>query len=311
MMKSPLLSLPLELRREVWRLVLLAPRRLRPMQGSNQGLLPRLVKVADSIALLGACRQIYDEALDILYQCNLFHLTPMSLPQRHCIESSRFHLIQHVNLEFTFKDFTRDSRDARLTHNIRDSWLAISILRLAALCPRLKTCTIIFSEPTIRRIGSCLAAGTQTAMAIACLNSRSISERLEVITELSTYSQSFIRTQPIPINEFLLSIAPASNWSCDLSRSYGVVQIQARWNHLQHAHKLSRPEMVGDSSKTSVHVADCFPQLRERCIGKCKSLASIEGSALRTLWPHCLETSKQLARDLNELERLSRSANGY
>jgi len=299
MMNSRLLSLPLELRREVWHLVLLAPRRLRPMQSSKQGLLPRIVKVTDSIALPGACRQIYEEALDILYQCKLFHLTLMSLPQRHCIESSRFHLIQHVNLEFTFKDFTRYFRDARLTHSIRDSWLAVSILRLAALCPRLKTCTIIFSEPTVRRIGSCLAAGTQTAMAIACLNTRSVSERLEVITELST--QSSHTTQPIPINEFLLSIAPASNWSCDLSRSYGDVQIQARWNHLQHAHELSRPEMVGDSSKTSVHVADCFPQLRERYIGKCKSLASIEGSALRTLWPHCLETSMQLARDLHAI----------
>ncbi len=272
MMKSPLLSLPPELRREVWRLVLLAPRRLRPMQGSNHGLLPRLVKVADSIALLGACRQIYDEALDILYQCNLFHLTPMSLPQRHCIESSRFHLIQHVNLEFTFKDFTRDSRDARLTHNIRDSLLAVSILRLAALCPRLKTCTIIFSEPTVRRIGSCLAAGTQTAMAIACLNTRSVSERLEVITELSTYSQSSHTTQPIPINEFLLSIAPASNWSCNLSRSYGVVQIQARWNHLPHARKLSRPEMVGYSSITSIHDADCFPSLESVILENAKVL---------------------------------------
>ncbi len=272
MMKSPLLSLPLELRREVWRLVLLAPRRLRPMQGSNHGLLPRLVKVADSIALLGACRQIYDEALDILYQCNLFHLTPMSLPQRHCIESSRFHLIQHVNLEFTFKDFTRDFRDARITHNIRDSWLAVSILRLAALCPRLKTCAIIFSEPTVRRIGSCLAAGTQTTMAIACLNTRSVSERLEVITELSNYSQSSHTTQPIPINEFLLSIAPASNWSCNLSRSYGVVQIQARWNHLPHVRKLSRPEMVGHSSITSIHDADCFPSLESVILENAKVL---------------------------------------
>jgi len=173
----------------------------------------------------------------------------MSLPQRYCIQSSRFHLIQHVNLEFTFKDFTRESCDARLTDK-RDNWLAVSILRLAALCPRLKTCTIIFTEPTVRRIGSCLAAGTQTAMAIARLNIRSISERLEVITELS-YFQSFPITQPILINEFLLSIAPASNWSCNLRRSCGNVQVQARWDHLQHACKLSRPEMVGHLSETT------------------------------------------------------------
>ncbi len=62
---SLLLSLPLELRREVWQLVLFAPCRLRPMQGSMQGLLPIIVKATDSIALLGACRQTYDEALDI------------------------------------------------------------------------------------------------------------------------------------------------------------------------------------------------------------------------------------------------------
>ncbi len=164
----------------------------------------------------------------------------MGLPQRYSVESSHFHLIQHINLEFAIKDFTRDSRDAMLTHNIRDNWLAVSILRLAALCPRLKTCTIIFSEPSVRRIGSCLAAGTQTAMAIDRLNIRSISERLEVITELS-----FLPTQPIPTNEFLLSIAPASNWLCDLFQGCHTVEIQARWNQLQHACKLSRPEKVG------------------------------------------------------------------
>lgn len=256
MMNSPLLSLPLELRREVWHLVLLAPCRLRPMQGANQGLSPRLVKVTDSIALLGACRQIYDETLDIFYRYNLFHLGPTSLPQRYSIDSSRFHLIQHVNLEFAIKDFTRESYDDRRTHNIRDNWLAVTILRLAALCPRLKTCTIIMLEPTIRCIGSCLAAGTQTAVAIARLNNRNISERLEVVTGLSTCYQSFLHPEPFPINEFLLSIAPASNWSCNIFRSCGSVEIQARWNHLQHARELSRPEMVSCPSETSIHVVD-------------------------------------------------------
>lgn len=252
MTNSPLLSLPLELRREVWHLVLLAPYRLRPLQGANKGLFPRLVKVTDSIALLSTCRQIYHEAFDIFYPCNLFHLGPTSLPQRYSIESSHFHLIQHVNLEFAIKDFDRNSYGARRNHSIRDNWLAVTILRLAALCPRLKTCTIIMLEPTVRCIGSCLVAGTQTAMAIARLNDRSISERLEVITGLSTC----LHPEPIPINEFLLSIAPASNWSCNLFRSCGSVEIQARWNHLQQAHKLSRPEMVSYSAKISVQVVD-------------------------------------------------------
>jgi len=244
MMDSPLLNLPLELRREVWHLVLLAPRHLRPIEGSNQGLLPRPLRVPDSIALLGVCRQTYVEAIEMLYQCNLFHLTPMSLPKRYGMESSRFHLMQNVDLEFALSDFTRDSCDARLT-DICDKWLAVSILRLAALCPRLKTCTIIFPEEIARRIGYCFRAGTQTASAIAHLNKFSIAERLEVIIELPTHHPNWTSPRPIPLNEFLLSIAPASSWSCDILRSYGSVQVKARWNHLQHVCKLDRPEMVG------------------------------------------------------------------
>lgn len=134
---------------------------------------------------------------------------------------------------------------------IQDNLLAVSILRSAALCPQLKTCTIIFPEPSVRRIGSCLAAGTQTAMVIDRLNIRSISERLEVTTELS-----FLPTQPISINDLLLSIALASNWSCNLLKGCHTVDIQARWNLVQYACKLSRPEMLGYPSENSIRFVD-------------------------------------------------------
>ena len=231
------MSLPPELRREIWRYVLLSSCRLRQARDSRYRLRSAPSKVMDGIALLSVCRQIHDEAVEILYEVNLFLLSPSTLPTAN---STRFHLLQHVDLELCWKDVARSHVNTRRPAAL-DAWIAGSILCLNGTCPRPKTCTVFFSHWTAREMAPCLLATSRTASAISEFSNSNIQERLEVIIRIPIKRYA----TPMAARNFLLAIASTKICSCVLAKIYGQVQVHAKLEDLQYSHKTSGPENVG------------------------------------------------------------------
>lgn len=102
-MTFPLLRLPAELRREIWCLLLQRPFRSLPVSDEY-----RPDMSLRSFELLLVCRQIYDEAIEVLYS-NIFHVTARDLNGAK-INFCEYGHIKHVSLLLQFSDFYNYTR---------------------------------------------------------------------------------------------------------------------------------------------------------------------------------------------------------
>ena len=247
-MSSLLLNLPPELRREIWCHLLVVPYRLRQVKECDHGPLFRPLKVIDSTALR-VCRKIYDEAFGVLYQRNLFFISSVSLPEVNSAPNAGFQLMKSVDVEFVKGDPTQGLSSLRLT-NTYDNWVANIILRFAALCPQLETCTLYFPGLAVGRIAECLKPRSRTTSAISQLPNSGIRERLEIIIDSPIPLRSWSAAQPEAANRFLCSIFPqyTSPLTRPRIRPLGKPQLHTQWKLHPYHRKLNDPVLVSHQS---------------------------------------------------------------
>ncbi|KAG6993727.1 hypothetical protein G7Y79_00051g086470 [Physcia stellaris] len=208
------LTLPLELRRAIYRHVLCYNYRLRKKTwyllpqsflGRNLLGLPN-----DDTSLFCVCQQIYNETLNIFYEVNVFSLHSKMLKPG---SFENLHHLQHVDFTFNYRsNIHADSAPIQLPKQLKC---------LVAFCPRLRTFSLLgmrykkFADPYVDSKNKFLQA-------LLSMKASDTFEGLHLVVPFENPD-----TWPL-YYDFLNSVAPAAHWSCVLERG-STARLKDNW----------------------------------------------------------------------------------